>query len=171
MVRRFTILIGLVLLLTACETAKPVPDGYNGPLAKITDTVAPFSTSGADIFYLARLNGKTIHNSFTATGSATQGRGFQMRTVAVARDIPASPITLTIVGRRDYAAPIQTLVNKIYLVSGDLEFAPSPDETYVVKGQLGESGSAVWLENEKTGVVVGRKFEVDGSATLGFFEK
>jgi hypothetical protein len=171
MFRMLTVLIASILLLTACETVKPVPDGYKGPLARVNDTVAPFSASGADFFYVAKFNGKAIDNGFVGTRAATQGRGFRMSTVSVGREIPASPTSLTLVGRRDYAAPIQTLVNKIYLVSGDLEFTPNADETYVVRGILGASGSAVWLENEKTGALIGQKFEVDGSATLGLFEK
>ncbi len=171
MLRTLVALAASIFLLTACETANPVPEGYKGPLARVNDTVVPFSSSGADFFYVVKFNGKSIHNGYSGTRAATYGQGFRMSTVSVGREIPASPTTVTLVGRRDYAAPIQTLVNKIYLVSGDLEFTPDPDETYVVKGVLGQSGSAVWLESEKTGTVIGRKFEVDGSATLGVFEK
>jgi hypothetical protein len=171
MLRVVAILFTIGLLLAGCETTKPIPEGYNGPVSHIRDSLIQFSTSGADIFYLAKINGKSIGNSFTATRMATQGRGAQLRPVKISRDIPASPITLTITGRRDYAAPIQSMFNKIYQVSGDVEFTPAPDENYVVKGLLGENYSAVWLEEEKTGAVIGQKFEVNGSATLGLLEK
>lgn len=171
MARRFTIIIAALLLLSGCETFQPVPQGYSGPTALVGDSVKPLGRGGADIFYVAKFNGQAIGNSRDASRAASQGRGFNMRTVGVMRKIPAQPATLTIVGRRDYAAPILALANKIYEVSGDIHLTPMPDDSYIVKGELGDNYSAVWLENEKTGAVVGNKIEIHGSATLGFFEK
>ena len=171
MLRIFASLIAIGFLLAGCETYKPIPQGYAGPVAQIRDTVTPLGGSGADFFYVSKFDGKTIDNSMTRSRSASYGQGFRMTSVAVSRDVPASPVTITIMGRRDYAAPIQAMFSKIYQVSGEVALSPEAGESYVVKGQLGEGYSVVWLENEKTGTVIGEKFEVKGSAAVGILEK
>ena len=52
-----------------------------------------------------------------------------------------------------------------------MQVVPSQDVTYVVKGQLGDDYSAVWIEDEKTGSIVGSKIEIKGSAKLGILQK
>ncbi|MBP9915910.1 MAG: hypothetical protein KBF24_06860, partial [Thiobacillaceae bacterium] len=71
----------------------------------------------------------------------------------------------------EYAAPILTLTNTVYQVKGAVTFKPEDYRNYVVRGELGESYSAVWLEEELTGKTVGKKIEIHGSAKLGTFEK
>jgi hypothetical protein len=46
-------------------------------------------------------------------------------------------------------------------VSGTVTFAATPDQTYVVKGQLGPDYSAVWIETS-AGEIVGTKIEKRG---------
>lgn len=74
-------------------------------------------------------------------------------------------------GRTEYAAPILALTNAVYEVKGVVEISPEAGKTYVVKGGLSEDHSVVWIEDEATSQVVGRKVEVNGSAKLGFFQK
>lgn len=59
----------------------------------------------------------------------------------------------------------------MYQVKGDVQFTPEADKTYVVKGELGESYSAVWLEEFGAGAIAGTKVEIRGSAKLGILEK
>ncbi|MDH3230310.1 MAG: hypothetical protein OEN55_11000 [Alphaproteobacteria bacterium] len=40
-----------------------------------------------------------------------------------------------------------------------------------MKGELGEDYSAVWIEDQQSGEIVGEKIEIHGSAALGFFQK
>lgn len=164
------ILVALGLLVGGCTT-NPIPEGYTGPLAYIQDTTVTRRATNTDIFFASKVNGKPISESRSATGQANYGRGFVMSPVTIGRQIPAQPVTLTIVGRRHYAAPILTLVNKVYEVSGEIQFTPEENQTYVVKGELGENYSAVWLEDARNAQVIGEKIEIKGSAALGIFEK
>jgi hypothetical protein len=43
-------------------------------------------------------------------------------------------------------------------VEGSVDLVPEPGARYVVRGAIGETDSAVWLEVDSTHEVVGRKF-------------
>lgn len=96
-----------------------------------------------------------------------------MSPVLIQRAVPAAkPTSLLLVARTEYAAPILTLTNAVYQVKGKIDFTPEPNKRYIVRGELGESHSSVWLEEEDSKQLVGKKIEVEGSAAkLGFFEK
>jgi hypothetical protein len=163
-------LLAVLFLLCACATPPSVPDGYKGPIAHVWDTSNPRSGTSVDFFYIAEVNGRRIDNSLNATTRANSGRGFAMAPKVITRDIPAEPSKIRLVGRTHHAAPILVLMNKVYEVSGELEFTPEPDAYYYVRGVLKDDYSAVWLENA-SGVLVGQKFEIKGSSTLDFFNK
>ncbi|HYM04070.1 MAG TPA: hypothetical protein VET85_14050, partial [Stellaceae bacterium] len=124
-----------------------------------------------DFFNVAKLNGNKIDNNLDRTTAASYGAGFKINYANAERDIPARPCTLTIVGRTHYAAPIQELTNTVYEVSGTIDFAPEPNGQYEIKGELGERYSAVWIEERATKQTVGKKIEIQGSASLGLFSK
>lgn len=168
--RRVWVAVLLLMGLSACAT-NPIPEGYTGPRATIADSAQSIDMTGADVFTLTKVNGKIIHDSIVGSRQANSGRGFAMTPVAVKREVMSEPGKFTIVGRRVYGAPILELMNKIYEVSGEVDFAPEPDGSYVVKGVLGQDYSAVWLEDSKTGSLIGQKFEVNGSTALGILQK
>jgi hypothetical protein len=163
--------VGLVSLALSACAHNPVPKGYTGPLATIQDSCTVHSKSKADLFYVSKVNGKKIDNSLTTTRIANEGRGLWMKPVVIGRQVPASKAKFTIVGRTEYAAPILALTNTVYEVTGEIEFVPLADRTYIVKGQLGEDYSAVWIEDVQTEAVMCCKIEVKGSAKLGILEK
>lgn len=168
----FATVLVVVVLLAGCVTYyKPVPDGHKGPVAVIRDTVRAHSASKADFFYLSHVDEQVIEQSATRTRIANHGRGFQMNPVWVQREVPIREFTLTIVGRTEYAAPILALTNTVYQVKGDVRFTPQAGRVYEIRGELGESYSAVWVEEDGKGVVPGTKVEVKGSAKLGIFER
>ncbi len=95
-----------------------------------------------------------------------------MTPVSAGRLVPASkPIVLRLIARTEYAAPILVLTNPVYQVKGTIDVTLEPNKHYIVRGQLGESSSSVWLEDAETHQVAGKKTEIEGSAKLGFFEK
>lgn len=158
--------------LSGCATFVPsVPEGYSGPVAIVKDSVKPYSQSKADFFYLSEINGQRIGNSRVKTLLMNQGRGFNMSPSVVERNVPAQEATFTLVGRTEYAAPILALTNTVYQVTGKITFSPGQYRNYIVRGELGENYSAVWLEDEADGKIIGEKIEVRGSAKLGTFEK
>lgn len=162
--------IVLAALMTGCAT-NPIPEGYTGPLATIKDTVHSHTASKADFFFVSQVNGKPIDDSLSATRGRSYGRGNYMEIAVLDRQVPARAMTLTLVGRTHNAMPISDLMGTVYQVKGDVEVTPEPDHTYVVKGELVENYSAVWLEDAATGALVGKRVEVHGSAALGLFEK
>jgi hypothetical protein len=169
--RAFALVLLSSASLAACNTTDAVPENYKGPLAQIADSVVKTGPSSANIFYLAKVNERLIHQSLRATNQSNYGQGFRMTPATIIRKVPAEPSTFSIVGRRDYAAPILALVRKVYEVKGETRFTPLPDKIYVVKGTLGDDYSAVWIEEAETGTVIGQKVEVKGSSTLGILEK
>jgi hypothetical protein len=158
-----TIFSAFVLLaVTGCATTSPsIPEDYAGPKSTIKDSVVPWSSSKVDFFYLDSIAGKSIDNSLTATGIANSGHGLSnMKAELLERAVPAAPSIFHIIGRTRYSAPIQALTNPVYEVSGDVNFSPEPDKVYIVKGDLGEDYSGVWIEEENTHRIVGRKIEI-----------
>jgi hypothetical protein len=159
-------------LVGGCATYQPsIPKNYTGPRAILRDSVMIHSRSKADFFHVSHVDGREVVNSRIQTRSANEGRGMILDPVVLQREIPAQPTRLTIVGRTEYAAPILALTSAVYEVKGEVEFTPEPNKAYTVRGELGKSYSAVWVEEDISKVVVGKKVEVKGSAALGFFEK
>jgi hypothetical protein len=161
----------LVLGLCSC-THNPVPADYSGPLAKIKDSVVVPNASQENLFYLAQINGQKIEDALLANTPAKGPREVRIVTsVALVHDVPAQQATFQIVGRTFYPKPALESTLTVYQVKGDVEFAPLPDHTYTIKGQLGEKYSAVWIIDNQTMEIVGPKIEINGSAALPFYEK
>jgi hypothetical protein len=150
---------------------KPIPDGYTGPRATIKDSMLVHSSSKADFFYVEAVDGQDIENSRIRTLQVNYGRGINMTPEVLERQIPVRSTNLKLVGRTEYGAPILALTNTVYQVKGDVQFTPEADKNYVVKGELGENYSAVWLEEVGAGAIAGTKVEIKGSAKLGILEK
>jgi hypothetical protein len=168
---RNAILLLVCGLLAACTTPGPVPKDYTGPLAHVKDTHLAHSEKKADFFVLWKVDGKDIKTSIHSTASANSGRGLHMKPVVIGRDVPARPSRITLLAKTHYAAPILAMGGDVYRVVGEMDFDPAPNTTYIVKGTLTEDYSAIWLEEEASGTLVGQKIEVEGSAKLGFWSK
>ena len=85
------------IFLFGCAMAKnPVPEGYLGPTATISDS----GTSGnfARMFYLTAVDEKGIPNSYDASQAASRGQGFALTTKFVTRRIKAKPQRVKLVG-------------------------------------------------------------------------
>lgn len=162
----------LILTLGGCATVTPpIPESYSGPTAVIKDSMKVYDSQKTDFFFLEAIDERAIPNSRLSTRIANHGRGLAMSPVLVDRKVPAQMATFKIVARTEYAAPILALTNTVYQVIGKVRFAPGDGMVYVVKGELGETYSAVWIEEESSHKVVDKKTETNGSAALGFFDK
>lgn len=169
MLRRVALFLVTAPLLGAC-VINPIPEGYTGSVAHISDSTTPRNELSTDFFVLEKINGFAIVDSIDATG-VNRSPGAVKPPVVVARDVPTDEASFTIVGHTHYNAPVFALTHTVYDVTGETKFAPLPNHSYVVKGVLGEAYSAVWVEDAKTGEVAGQKIEVKGSAALGAFGK
>lgn len=143
---------------TGCATYKPVPDGYTGPLATISDSGQRESGTKAQLFALTDIDGNRIMNSFWASARASQGQGFALAVVISDRQIPAKPMKATLKASHTTAAPIQAIASQMagtfFSAEGIVDFTPKPDGKYVVRGELKKNDSSVWIEDVETGQAV-----------------
>jgi len=150
-----SLLLAAAIAISGCATYKPIPEGYSGPTANITDSGIVEDGTKAQIFALTEIDGNKIGNSFIASAQASQGRGFSLSSRFIERAVPVRPMKLTLRASHVTAAPIQAmalqLAGRFYSVEGAVDFTPKPDGRYVVRGELKAEGSSVWLEDEATG--------------------
>jgi len=160
-----------VVLLAGCSSIQPsLPEGYAGPTAMLADSAKVLSGSKVDFYFVESINGKRVENSLLSTESANFGRGMSMTPVIVQRPVAAAPLQVDIVARTGYAAPIQAMLGAVYEVKGRVDLSLEAGKKYFVRGELGEAYSAVWIEEESTGAVIGKKIEIKGSAKLGILQ-
>ena len=157
--------------LCACETAKPVADGYVGPTAILRDsTTAVVGGQCGDFFFLNSYEGKSIDNLYVASIRVNEGSGSVfVRMPKIFRSIPIQTLHLEILGRTHCAAPIMEMTGKTHILYGVLEFAAQPNGDYVITGELSEDHCAVWIADVKTGAQVSAKLLVNGPARQGAF--
>lgn len=171
MFRRLAI-VASALFLVGCAYSPSVPENYSGPRASLDDSFKVHNRSKADFFVAETIDGNQIDNSLLATVRANKGRGMIMTPMSIARPLVAeNPVKVGVRGRTHHAAPILGLTQTVYQVQGVIEFTPQANVKYVVRGELGPSYSAVWIEELETKQVIGNKVEITGSAKLGVFQK
>ena len=145
--------------------APSVPDGYVGPQAVLDDSAKIHSSSKADFFVAEQIDGANIDNSWHETLRRNQGRGVRMTPYFIKRPLVAEkPLKVAVKGITHYAAPIQAMFGTVYQIKGVVEFTPKADTRYVVRGELGENYSAIWIEETASQQLVGQKVEVQGVA-------
>jgi hypothetical protein len=151
-----------VLLLVGCATLyEPVLQGYDGPTARLSDTVVAESGSKGQFFVLAKVDGKDVNNSILASREASHGQGFALTTSRVTRLLPVTTMTVKLIGTHQTAAPIHELASRaagtFFSVEGKVVFTPVAGAEYVVKGVLEKDNSSVWIEDVKTNQAVTEK--------------
>ncbi|MBC7917058.1 MAG: hypothetical protein H7Y28_04520 [Rhodoferax sp.] len=152
-----SIAIGLMLGGCATKLVNPTPESYNGPRAKIYDSMMNVDSSKGDFCVLETLNGDRIANSIGETLDRGRGRGLTLAPWITDRRIPSLPVKAGLRCETVHAAPILALVGKVRSVSGVVDFSPKDEGRYVVKGELKESGSSVWIEDKDSGEAVTAK--------------
>lgn len=156
--KRLAILFSF-LLLQSCANPPLVSEDYEGPTAYLYDTVSNTTGKSAHFFEIDKVDGKGVDGSIVASMIASDGQGMALTTVRESRKIPAgNEMKVKLLGMRKYAAPILEIVNGSFKVHGEVIFAPEPDKTYVVNGELSKEYSAIWIE-EQNGKIVTEKIE------------
>ncbi|RQO57214.1 hypothetical protein DBR47_15380 [Paucibacter sp. KBW04] len=149
-------------MLAGCATPyNPIPKDYAGPVAQIADSVQARTASLANVFAVVEIDGKPVHNTFTASTQASQGQGFKLTQSTVTREVPAVPMRLKLSAHPLTGAPIQAMAMQIagtfFSVEGVVDFKPEGSGRYVVRGELKKQGSSVWIEDAVTGNVLTTK--------------
>ena len=151
--KRFGISILVVAAsLSGCATYQPVPPGYTGPAATLSDLSISEGVTKAQLFVALEIDGNPIRNGIGASAGASYGRGFMLTSTPVERTVPARPMKIKLKGTHATGAPIHSLVSQaigtFYSVEGVVDFSPEPNKRYFVWGELKERGSAVWITEE-----------------------
>ncbi len=124
----------------------------------IKDSVTPYSTRKADFFYLDEINGRPVLNSAVQTRIANTGRGTDSLVPnMVENKVPLQASVFKITGHTEYSAPVQAMLYHVDSISGTVSFTPEKDKIYVVKGDLDEAHSVIWVEEEASHRLVGEK--------------
>lgn len=141
--------------LAGCAAYKPVPDGYGGPTAILSDTGFTESGTKAQLFAAVEVDGNRIHSSFGASASASHGKGASLTMQIVERYVPARAMKVTLRASHTTGAPIHAMAMQLagtyYSVEGVVDFNPKALGRYAVKGELKKEGSSVWIEDITTG--------------------
>jgi len=151
----------LFAVLSGCANYKPVPEGYTGPVATVSDSGFSEDGSKAQLFVLSDVDGNRIATSIGASAQASQGRGFALTIDIIQRQVPAKPMKVGLRATHITAAPIQAIASQMagtfFSVEGAVDFSPKPNGKYVVKGELKKEGSSVWIEDSDTQLPVTEK--------------
>ena len=136
LLRTSAVLIGLGLFISACATYEPVQKGYAGATAKLADSVVGDGERCASFFFLESYDGHDVQNALSVTERRNSGRGLAMTTEGYSRPVPAQEAILHhLKGRTHCAAPIIEVGHTVYMLEGDVKFAPERDGQYVIKGE------------------------------------
>ena len=148
--------IVLVCVLTGCAAPayQPVPPGYRGSIATLSDGGSSEGRMSARIFAVTEIDGNQIENSIEATNRASAGHGLSQAVKWIRREVLPQPMKVKLVGRTVAAAPIvgifAALAGTSFSVEGIVSFHPQPGGFYAVNGELGKEGSSVWIEDALT---------------------
>lgn len=154
-------LVLLPFFLIGCATYhNPIPDNYAGPKSIIESSITPLGASKANLFYLHKVNGKTVKNALSETRGASYGKGTYLVPQLAQTVVPSKEMVFSIVGTTEYASIIQSFTGKVYKIKGDINFSPKPGVEYVVKGVLGKEYCSVWIETKETRELVKSKIEL-----------
>jgi hypothetical protein len=157
MSRLFPVLILTVLAGCATTLVSPIPEGYEGPLAWVSDSWQQESRGKGAFFVLEEVDGRPIRNAADASRAASQGTGMNLNSRPSGRDIPAKPLKVKLLGTHMTGAPIHEIAARIagtfYSVEGVVDFSPQPDHVYKVMGQLQKEQSCVWIVDSEESVV------------------
>ena len=142
-----------------------VPEGYSGPTAFIRDSALARDDAAVDYFFVSEVDGRSVGRNLDTARAIHRlpgERGFApLKTPEFGRFVPAAPLLVKLEGRSAYPTPIQEMSNFLHMygVSEILAVELEPDQRYIVRGKLGAGVSAVWLEQESSGLRVGRRVE------------
>ena len=137
----------LSALLSACATAyyEPITEDYKGPTAIVSESSFFESRTKYQSFALTHIDGKLVRSVSGNAGPVT-------------RAVPARLMKVTLNALIGFTFPYMTLsaiaTGSLWSVAGEFDFTPEPGKRYVVKGEIREKGSSVWIEELDSGKIV-----------------
>lgn len=143
-------------LFAGCATlSNPVPDDFQGPTVKLSDTGSQESGSKGRFFAALEVDGKPIENSILLTRVASHGRGMALTSRYASRDVPVRPMKVKLTATHQTAAPIHEIAGRMagtfFRVEGTVDFAPTAGRRYEVTGELAKERSCAWISDAESG--------------------
>jgi len=145
-----------VLFLSGCAaTYNPIPEGYTGSIATVDDSFKILSSRTAEMFFIQKVDGKGVMNTFDKSYDASYGKNGILITEGFSHQLPVKKNRLLLSGETVHGAPIGYILNagSNYMVRGEVEFMPEAGQYYLISGSLSKERSAVWIENLKGDIV------------------
>lgn len=143
--------------LTACANKpfEPVPEGYTGPVADITDTIDNQTGTSAYMYVVYQVDYKPVANSIAASLNKSYGNGAILTSELISRQVPIEKIALSVMAKKVYAAPVGSWISENPVpVQGKFTFTPQAGHSYSVKGVLGIESSVVQLVDDIDGTII-----------------
>jgi hypothetical protein len=136
------------LALAACQT---LPD--TGLRANVADSHRDAGEGRVDTFRVTEIDGHPIGRVGTSEPAKSIGVD------AVNPLVAGRSVHVEFEGLARFGNPAKTFFWDPMRVEGAVDFVPEADVRYVVRGEVGGTeGSSVWLEDDRTHAVIGRKF-------------
>jgi hypothetical protein len=149
--------LSIFLACVALAACQAVPD--NGLHAVVAGSHVDAGEGRIDTFRVTQIDRTPIGRVGTSEPSKTLGIDAESPIAA------GRPVHVEFEGLARYSNTMKSFFWSTMHVEGEVDFVPVADARYVVRGEIGtEEGSAVWLENDQTHEVIGRKFVTAPSA-------
>jgi hypothetical protein len=160
----------LISILSGCVHQGPLPKGYIGEVVTLWDNVSEVSSTRANFFEVLGVDDRNVTSSSFETREKSFKLGFKMSVMTLSREIPLNTESLNIGAFTYRVADLFGLTDWAYSVKGTVTVNLEQGETYGVNGQIEDDYSLLWIENEKTGVIVS-DFVVKGSINDSYLDK
>ena len=148
------ICLASIIMLSACTTAPK----YQGPVVTIWDNATQLSTTKAYYYQLVAVDGHHVTTSSETARKRMFVLGNELVPIPIAHNIPLHSTLLTIGGYRYNALynalNIFGLGDTIYDMKGKILVNLDATKSYVVNGKHTNDYSLIWLEENKTGIIV-----------------
>ena len=167
--RLAAVLVAVSAVAAQAQTS-PAAEAPPSAMATIVDTAAggsepsalravlPRPSGGsASLFVLKRANGEDLRTGIDESVAASRGLGRQLRVVLPEHQVKAGKSTVRLLASVTHAAPIESMFARSMSAEGEIEVELKAGIRYRVTGVLDDFKREVWLEEEATGRMVGRK--------------
>jgi hypothetical protein len=148
------------LFSVSCVTSYKIPENYSGAKATIISSSKPVSSVKGHGFEVTKINGQYVDHSPVDT---PRGGGMLLALKDKTIEVPCQPLTLTLNGGSVYAADGVAMADSMMggnqQATGDIQFTPKPNATYIATGVVSKGCTAVWLTDQKTGKIISPKIE------------
>jgi hypothetical protein len=154
MIKNYFPTIFILFLFQGCTQFVAVPEGYNGPVVTLWDNVRKISSTNAHYFELISVDGRSVNKTSFLTREKSYVTGFAMNLIPISRNLPVISKVLIIGGTNYHATDIFGIGDLFYNVKGAVNIRLKAGNSYKVNGEISKHYSLVWVEDDKTGLIV-----------------